>query len=168
MWMRLLLSVLLLCVSSTRIRSEGARPATAADGQSRWDLFKPDQIAWRDGPPSLQPGAKMAILEGDPEREGFFTMRLKLPDGYRVLPHWHPKTERLTIIQGVVNLGTGDRFDEKATQPLVAGTYSSMPPKMTHFAWMKGETILQLSSEGPWQVVYVNPADDPRNVAPRK
>ena len=107
----------------------------------------------------------MAILEGDPEKEGFFAMRLKLPDGFRVLPHWHPKTERLTVIQGVVNLGTGDRYEAGATQPLSAGTYSSMPPKMTHFAWMKGETILQLSGIGPWEVVYVNPADDPRRGA---
>ena len=165
MWMRLLLSVVLLGASASGIRSEQGSGATASG--SRWDLVEPDHIAWRDGPPSLLPGAKMAILEGDPEREGFFTMRLKLPDGYRVLPHWHPKTERLTIIQGVVNLGTGDRFDAGATQALVAGTYSSMPPKMTHFAWMKGETILQLSSVGPWQVVYVNPADDPRNATPR-
>ena len=88
---------------------------------------------------------------------------LKLPDGYRVFPHWHPKTERLTIIQGVVNLGTGDRFDAEGTRALSAGTYSSMPPRMAHFAWMKGETILQLSSIGPWEVVYVNPGDDPRN-----
>jgi len=107
----------------------------------------------------------MAILEGDPAKEGFFTMRLKLPDGYRVLPHWHPRTERLTIIQGIVNLGTGDRFDTAATQTLPAGAYSSMPPKMTHFAWMRGETILQLSSIGPWEVVYVNPTDDPRSHA---
>jgi len=107
----------------------------------------------------------MAILEGDPAKEGFFTMRLKLPDGYRVLPHWHPRTERLTIIQGIVNLGTGERFDTAATQTLPAGAYSSMPPKMPHFAWMRGETILQLSSIGPWEVVYVNPTDDPRSHA---
>jgi hypothetical protein len=131
-------------------------------GSAKWDLFKPEQIEWHDGPPSMLPGAKMAILEGDPAKEGFFTMRLKVPDGYRVLPHWHPKTERLTVIQGIVNLGMGDRYDAAATQPLSAGSYSSMPPRMTHFAWMKGETILQLSSTGPWEVVYVNPADDPR------
>jgi len=37
-----------------------------------------------------------------------------------------------------------------------------MPPKMAHFAWMSGETVIQLSSLGPWEVVYVNSADDPR------
>ena len=165
MWAVLGVSLLLLLLSPSGVHSEDSRQLAGSGPDLHWDLFKPDQIQWRDGPPSLLPGAKMAILEGDPAKEGFFTMRLKLPDGYRVLPHWHPRTERLTIIQGIVNLGTGDRFDTAATQTLPAGAYSSMPPKMTHFAWMRGETILQLSSIGPWEVVYVNPTDDPRSHA---
>ena len=136
--------------------------ADDVDHAPHWNLSTPDSIQWLEGPPSMLPGAKMAILEGDPAKDGFFTMRLKVPDGYRVFPHWHPQIERLTVIQGVVHLGTGDRFDAAATRALKAGTYSAMPPKMTHFAWMEGETILQLSSIGPWEVVYVNPADDPR------
>lgn len=158
----LLVGALLLFVSPLRIYTKNGNRPTLPDFQVRWELFEPDHISWRDGPPSLLAGAKMAILEGDPTKEGFFTMRLKLPDGYRVLPHWHPKTERLTIISGTLNLGTADHFDPKATQTLPAGTYSSMPPKMAHFAWMSGETVLQLSSIGPWEVVYVNSADDPR------
>jgi len=165
MWAVLGVSLLLLLLSPSGVHSEDARQLAGSGPDLHWDLFKPDQIQWRDGPPSLLPGAKMAILEGDPAKEGFFTMRLKLPDGYRVFPHWHPRTERLTIIQGIVNLGTGDRFDTAATQTLPAGAYSSMPPKMPHFAWMRGETILQLSSIGPWEVVYVNPTDDPRSHA---
>ncbi len=165
MWAVLGVSLLLLLLSPSGVHSEDARQLAGSGPDLHWDLFKPDQIQWRGGPPSLPPGAKMAILEGDPAKEGFFTMRLKLPDGYRVFPHWHPRTERLTIIQGIVNLGTGDRFDTAATQTLPAGAYSSMPPKMPHFAWMRGETILQLSSIGPWEVVYVNPTDDPRSHA---
>ena len=132
-------------------------------GGGSWALYVPGEIAWKAGPESLAPGAKVAILEGDPSKDGFFTMRLLLPDGYRVAPHWHPKVERLTIISGTLNLGTGDRFDTTATKALPAGTYSAMPPKMTHFAWTTGEAVLQLSSIGPWQVIYVDPADDLRN-----
>ena len=139
-----------------------SRAAEQAKPAGTWALYVPSQIPWKPGPSSLAPGAKMAILDGDPSKEGFFTMRLLLPDGYRVAPHWHPKVERLTIISGALNLGTGDRFDAAATKPLPAGTYSSMPPKMTHFASTTGETVLQLSSIGPWQVIYVDPADDPR------
>jgi hypothetical protein len=87
---------------------------------SGWALYVPSDVSWQPGPSSLAPGAKIAILEGDPSKEGFFTMRLLLPDGYRVNPHWHPKVERLTIISGTLNLGTGDRFDAAATKPLPA------------------------------------------------
>jgi uncharacterized protein DUF4437 len=137
MWTVLAVSFLLLLVSPARVYSEDANLVAGSSPEAHWELFKPDQVPWREGPSSLLPGAQVAILEGDPTKDGLFTMRLKLPDGYRVLPHWHPKTERLTIIQGIVNLGTGDRFDVGATQALSAGTYSSMPPKMTHFAWIK-------------------------------
>lgn len=125
-------------------------------------VHPPDHVAWKPGPPSLAPGAQMAVLEGDPTKPGFFTMRLKMPDGFRVEPHWHPGVERVTVIAGTLNLGRGDKFDQNATQALPAGSYSSMQPGMRHFAWMKGETILQLSTQGPWVIVYVNPADDPR------
>jgi Domain of unknown function (DUF4437) len=147
-----------LSVWGTSLGVEPRKPAVRT-----WALYVPSEIAWKAGPESLPPGAKVAVLEGDPAKDGFFTIRLLLPDGYRVAPHWHPNVERLTIISGTVNLGTGDRFDAAATKTLPAGTYSAMPPKMTHFAWMTGETVLQLSSIGPWQVIYVDPADDPRN-----
>ena len=92
-----------------------------------------------------------------------FTMRLKLPDGFRVAPHTHPKAERVTVIAGTLNIGMGERFDAKATQAMTVGSYGSWPAGMKHFAWFKGETILQLNGIGPWQVNYLNPSDDPRN-----
>ena len=137
-------------------------PAHAlADEASHWQLQEPSQLEWRPAE-SLPPGAQIAVLEGDPNKEGFFTMRIRMPDGYRVPPHWHPKQERVTVLSGTLNLGSGDTFDPTKTKALEAGTYSSMTPKMPHFAWMKGETVLQLSTLGPWSVTYINPADDPR------
>lgn len=118
---------------------------------------------WVDGPPSLPKGAKMAVLEGDPAKAGPFVFRIKAPDGYRVPPHTHPKVERITVLQGQFNVGMGETFDEKATQPMPTGAYGYWPAGMTHFVWCKGETILQFHGEGPWTINYVNPADDPRN-----
>jgi hypothetical protein len=125
-------------------------------------IYRPDDIQWKDAPDSLPPGAKMAILDGDPAKEGPFCMRLKFPDGYRVMPHWHPRTERVTVIYGTLNLGFGDKFDEHATHALPEGTYGYWTPGVRHFAWAKGETVLQLNSIGPWQINYVDQADDPR------
>ena len=145
-------------LSSAAVRSS---PACAADPGSAWLLREPSAIEWRVAD-TLPPGALVTVLEGDPSAEGFFTMRIKMPDGYRVPPHWHSRQERVTVLSGVLNLGQGERFDAAATKPLPAGTYSSMPPGMTHFGWMSGETVLQLSTQGPWTITYVNAADDPR------
>lgn len=133
----------------------------AAEPQATWLLREPSAIEWRASD-SLPSGAQVAVLEGDPSKEGFFAMRIKMPDGYRVPPHWHSTQERVTVLTGTLNLGSGDTFDASKAKPFPAGTYSSMPPRMTHFAWMSGETILQLSSMGPWTITYVNSADDPR------
>jgi quercetin dioxygenase-like cupin family protein len=122
----------------------------------------PDQIEWKDGPPSLPPGSKFVVLEGDPAKPGFFAMRAKLPDGYQVPPHFHPGIERVTVLSGTFRLGTGDKFDRAAARALPAGSYTSMPAGMRHFAWAEGETVIQVATEGPWGITYVNPSDDPR------
>jgi quercetin dioxygenase-like cupin family protein len=125
-------------------------------------ILGPDDVEWRDGPASLPAGARFSVLEGDPSQRGFFTLRLRLPDGYVIPPHSHPGVERVTVVQGTFRLGMGDRVDPTATRALRPGSYFSMPPGMTHFAVAEGETVIQLTSIGPWQVNYVNPADDPR------
>jgi quercetin dioxygenase-like cupin family protein len=89
-------------------------------------------------------------------------MRLRFPAGYRVPPHWHPRPERVTVISGVLHLGLGEKFDERGAQALPAGSYVFMEPGMRHFAWFEGETVLQLATQGPWAINYINPADDPR------
>jgi hypothetical protein len=126
-------------------------------------LNTPDRMKWQDGPPSLPKGAKIAVLEGDPGKEGPFVFRFRFPDGYRVAPHTHPKTERVTVIAGTLHIGMGAKFDAKATRPMPAGTYGSWEANMQHFAFVKGETVIQLHGTGPWTIKYVNPADDPRN-----
>ena len=132
-------------------------------GNKGHQIHRAAEIAWKDGPPSLPPGAKFAILEGDPAKEGPFTMRLRVPDGYKIPPHMHPAVERVTVISGIFNLGMGDKFDLHATEAMPAGTYGHWQPGMKHFAWAKGETIVQLHGMGPWRIEYLNPADDPRN-----
>ena len=85
-------------------------------------LYPLPEIKWKDAPPSIPPGAKIAVLEGDPTKEGPFAFRLKLPDGYRIPPHTHPKVERITAIQGTFNIGMGDKFDEAACKKASART----------------------------------------------
>lgn len=144
-------------------RSDASNASALKLGPDHHITHGADQIPWKDGPRSLERGAQMAVLEGDPSKRELFTMRLKLPDGYRIAPHWHPNYERVTVPSGTFRLGHGDRFDAAAAEPLDAGSYTTMPPKMRHFAIAEGETIIQLTSVGPWKINYVNPDDDPRN-----
>ena len=135
-----------------------AYPAVAQD----MGIYPPSEVKWRDGPGSMQAGAKFAVLEGDPSKEGTFVMRLWFPDGFKIAPHTHPKVERITVISGTFNLGMGESFDATKTREMPAGTFGHWAAEMHHFAWAKGETVLQLHGVGPWTIVYVNPADDPR------
>jgi hypothetical protein len=140
----------------------GSKESAPAGGGAQHLVVLPNSIDWRDGPPSLPPGAKFAVLEGDPAKPGIFTMRAKLPDGFRIPPHWHPGVERVTILSGTFHLGHGERFDKAAAPAMPAGSYSAMQPGMRHFGWAEGETVVQLTTEGPWGITYVNPNDDPR------
>jgi len=153
--------VLLACGCSLALArwATGQPHGIKSEGPS---IFTPSEIVWKDGPASLPPGTKMAVLEGDPAKEGPFTMRLRAPDGYRIPPHTHPKTERLTVISGTFRLGMGEKFAPDHLIDMPAGCYGFWPAGMTHFVQVRGETVVQLHGIGPWQIVYVNPSDDPR------
>ena len=85
-----------------------------------------------------------------------------MPDGYKIPPHWHPTDERIVVLQGTLGMGMGEKFDAGAGRELPAGSYAVMPAGARHFAWAKGETVIQVSAVGPFEITYVNPADDPR------
>jgi quercetin dioxygenase-like cupin family protein len=138
---------------------KSALKAAAAMGHK---ILTPEEMQWGETPPGLPPGGTMTVLDGDPNKEGSFTVRLKAPDGYRVAPHTHPTVERLTVISGMLHLGPGEKFDEAAARELVPGSFAVLPAGMKHFAWSSGESVVQIESEGPFQIKYVNPADDPR------
>lgn len=125
-------------------------------------LYTPEDVEWQDGPPSLEPGAEFAVLEGDPSAEEVFTLRLKMPDGYHISPHWHPNVERVTVLSGSFLLGSGADLDRNAVTVLEPGSYVSLPPETQHYAIMDGETVIQLTSVGPWVINYVDDEDDPR------
>src|SRR5262249_48320077 len=126
-------------------------------------VARPDALKWGTAPPGLPPGAQVAVLVGDPGKAGSgYVIRAKLPDGYKVPPHWHPHDENVTVLKGTLLMGKGDQFDPAKTEEYPVGTFARMPKGMRHFAVAKGETILQLHGVGPFDITYVNAADDPR------
>jgi quercetin dioxygenase-like cupin family protein len=126
-------------------------------------LLTPGQVEWSPGPASIPEGAEAAVLYGDPAADEMFVLRLKLPAGYHIPPHTHPKPEIVTVISGTVHLGTGEQADRESAQALEAGSFFAFEPGMAHYVFTDDETVLQLNSTGPWALDYVNPEDDPRS-----
>jgi hypothetical protein len=145
--------------------ARGQEPATGKAMEGPGLLTLPADIKWGPAPPLLPAGAQAAVLEGNPMTKGEYTLRLKMPDGYRVPAHWHSKTEHVTVISGTFHLGMGDTLDTTKGMTMPAGAFGYMPPKMRHYAWAEGETVVQVHGSGPFDITYVNPADDPRNDA---
>jgi quercetin dioxygenase-like cupin family protein len=136
--------------------------AASAQTMEGHKIVSAQEIKWAPGPSSIPPGAEAATLYGDPSKEGLFALRLKLPKGYQLPPHTHPKPEVVTVISGTFRLGMGEKADKGKGQPLPAGSFFAFPPGMAHFAFADEDTVNQLNSTGPWGLSYVNPADDPR------
>ena len=135
-----------------------AGPALGADAM----IMNKEDMKWGDAPPSLPKGAKLAVLYGDPGKPGQFTLRLQMPAGYKIAPHWHSQDENLTLISGTMYLGTGEKMDRKMAHALKPGAYHFLPAKTNHYAYTgKGTAVIQVSGEGPFDINWINPADDP-------
>jgi hypothetical protein len=143
-----------------------ALPAAAADPKAALPpdhgIFAPADIRWAEAPASIPAGAKMAVLKGDPSKEGIFVLRLSVPAGYRIMPHWHPAYENVTVISGEANIGMGSVFDKSKGHKIPAGGFGYLAPQMHHFFFAEVPTVIQLHGIGPWQLYYINPEDDPR------
>ena len=125
------------------------------------EVWTPDKLKWGPAPAVLPGGAELAVLEGNPMAAVPYTMRLKMPSGYKLAPHWHPGIEHVTLISGSFKVGMGEKWDDSKMTALPVGTFAHIAPHMPHFAAAEGETVIQLHGSGPWKLVYVDAKDDP-------
>ena len=126
------------------------------------NAFTPDQVKWGPAPPFIPAGAQLAVLEGNPMAEsGDYTIRLKIPDGYKIAPHTHPLRENVTVIAGTLKVGMGTTFDAAKMMGFAAGSFAYLDPAMPHYAMASGDTVIQIHGQAPVKFNYVNPADDP-------
>ena len=131
-------------------------------GQSAHVVVPADKVQWGPAPPFLPPGAQISVLAGDPHQKGDVALRLKFPANYEIAAHWHSMTEQVTVMSGMFHVGMGDKLDRNATQTLAPGGFVSLPGNMRHFAWTSEPTVVQLNLQGPFDIFYVNPADNPQ------
>lgn len=125
------------------------------------------QLNWGPAPAVFPPGAEMAVLEGNPSTAAEFTVRLRMPDGYRIPPHTHPTDENVTVISGAFKVGMGTAFIADSMMTLAAGGFVTAPAGHAHYAAAKGATVVQVHALGPFALTYVNPSDMPHSAVRR-
>ena len=126
------------------------------------------ELKWGPPPPVFESNAAFTVVSGDPGKAGIYVVRLKMPAGYKIAPHWHPTDEHVTVLSGTFALGMGEKFDAGAMKELSAGGYALLPADMRHYAMAKTESEIQVHGMGPFSLTYVNPADDPSKRASKK
>lgn len=148
--------IAMLTVASGILATTAISSATAQSHEEH-KMFTPQDVKWSPGPPSLPAGAEVAALYGDATKEEMFALRIKVPKGYRVPPHTHPKPEIATVLSGTVRLGMGDK-----DHVFPAGSFYATPSGMVHYFAADEDAVVQVNSTGPWGITYVDPKDDPR------
>lgn len=131
-------------------------------------LVTPSEIKWGAPPPVFEKAASFAVISGDPGKPGLYVVRLKMPAGYKIAPHWHPTAEHVTVLSGTLALGMGEKFDRAKMNDVPAGGYALLPAEMRHFAMATTATTIEVYGQGPFALTYVNPADDPSKRAPAR
>lgn len=150
-------ALLLTITAGTAIAQQPAASHTAP----------PPKLEWGPAPAVFPPGARMAVLQGNPGGTGLFTVRLRFPDGYKLAPHTHPTDEHVTVISGTLRVGMGASVERKSMMALGAGGFVTAPANQAHYAAAQGVTIVQVHAMGPFAMTYVNPADTPRQATRR-
>lgn len=139
-----------------------AGTAIQAFGQSAVTEIRPGDVKWAQNP-ALQPGGQWAVLVGAPAEAGMYLLRVKFPADFKVMPHSHPENRVYTVVNGTWLIGLGEQFDAAKLKAFPTGSVYVLPAGVTHFHWAReGESIVQVTGQGPTATNYVNPADDPR------
>lgn len=131
--------------------------------ESEFIKIIPDEVQWNPAPPFLPEGAQFAVIKGDPNKPGPFTIRLKFPPNYKIPAHKHPSFEHITVISGSLHMGMGEQLEQTKGVALPVGSFAYGPEEQYHFAWTTDEeTIVQIQSQGPFGIKYFNLDDDPQ------
>src|SRR5689334_5461925 len=148
--------------SAVAIAASFALAPRSAAAQGAAPLAKPQDVKWGPAPAVFEPGAQFAVIQGDPSKAGEeFTVRLRLPNGYRIKPHTHPTAENVTVLAGTFLVGMGSTFDQTKMLAIAPGGFVTAPAEHAHYAVARGETVVQVHAIGPFALTYVNPADAP-------
>ena len=163
-----LVSLLGVLVLSGAASSASAQAKSASKASPPKAAAATEKLTWTAGPPNLPRGARMAVVSGDPSKSGPFEVRLSMPNGYKIPPHFHPTDETVAVKSGAFLYGMGDKMDRAQMKTMKPGQSGSIPANTHHYATARGKTQISVSGQGPFVTTYVNPADDPSNKTAKK
>ncbi len=147
---------------------EAARPAAApgparseADGALEVTMMNLEEVTWPAQEPDTPKEMRIAVLEGvfpfGPQKA--YTALIEFDPGVDVPPHRHPTTERVTVLAGALQFGTGPEADRTRAKALAPGAVMLIPAGQPHWGFIGGSKVL-LYLHG------VGPHNDPRAVDP--
>lgn len=162
----LLSAILSLALAGVVVAQDDATPQAASTPEMV--VAPAASLKWGDPPPVFEKGASFTVVSGNPMGDGPYVVRLKMPAGYKVNPHWHPVDENVTVLSGTFMIGMGDNFDKASMKEVPVGGFVLLPAEMRHFAMAKTATVVQVHGMGPFKMTYVHPEDDPSTRAAAK
>jgi len=131
---------------------------TKAEGQL---LVRAKSIKWSAAPPGLPQGSKAALLQGNPNAAGRYVIRMQLPANYKIPFHSYANAMDVTVVSGTLYVANTQTFDKKKAFAIKPGDFYHLPAQASQFVFTKGETVLEIHGEGPYDLKYANAADDP-------
>lgn len=131
---------------------------TKVEGQL---LVRAKSIQWSAAPPGMPPGAKAALLNGNPNATGRYVLRMQLPANYKLPIHSHSNAMDVTVVSGTLFVANTQTLDKKKAFAIKPGDFYHLPALAPQFAFTKGETVIEIHGDGPYDIKYANAADDP-------
>jgi hypothetical protein len=99
------------------------------------------------------PAVRLGVVAGDPKKPGPYVVRVKVPEGIKLMSHTHLEERIYTVISGIFYIGLGTTFDESGLVAFPSGSVIVLPAHTAHFYWAKsGEYVTQVSGYGPLDI----------------
>lgn len=124
-------------------------------------LVRAKGIKWGAAPPGLPAGAKATLLQGNPNGTGRYVIRLQFPSNYKVPFHAHTNAMDVTVVSGTLYVASSQTYDKKKAFAIKPGDFYHLPPQASQLLFTKGETVVEIHGDGPYDLKYANAADDP-------
>lgn len=137
-------------VLATEATAQQPDPAIRLTTASRTDVesmaVNATELEWWNV--ETMPGVQITYLLADRSRVNPYAYRMKFPTGYELTPHQHRERRFVTVLKGTYLVGFGPEAKRSETVEFGPGSFVVLPRNVEHFAWTRGETVIQVHGNG--------------------